>query len=682
MSLHGEPGSVSFPASDAPRASLLILAWRNARLLARCLRSLAGSTADSMAYEVVILLNGASAEVDDYVSRQVRGATVLRSEVNLGFAAGCNRARASARGEFLVLLNDDVEVEAGWLEALVETAAAHPAAAAVGSRVLFPDGTLQEAGCVVWDDGSTAPVGRGVAAEARAYEHLRQVDYCSACALLVRARCWDEAGGMDAEYFPAYYEDTDLCLAMQERGFTILYEPRAVVRHVESASTDAHLKLFLFHRSQRRFKEKWAHRLDRYERANPTSSASVERAILRARGVSTRVLVVDDRLPEPALGSGFARMRRALVELARAGCAVTLHPTDTAAGDRESVRRLGVDIFTGDLASHLDRPEVLYDVVVISRPHNFERYAESIRRCQPQAALLYDAEALFFRRFVRRAELTPDAAVRARIIAAARSLEETETAIARESDHIVCVSKAEARWFIARGSRSTGVIHPIDYDAELTTETFVNRSGLLFVAGWLAGVNSPNADGLLWFLREVFPAVQRHVPDVRLTVTGDGVPIEVVEAAGPSVEFAGRVDPLRGAYRRARVAVAPVRFGSGVKLKVIEALQHGVPVVTTRIGAEGIAADAQALPVADRADAFARLVASRLTDEATWTSHRARIVACLEAWYEGARADRWVRAVAHARRSLTPARAAARARASLAPAARASGGRLGGRASL
>src|SRR5688572_20916906 len=187
---------VRLPSAPAPRASVLILAWRNAGALSRCLESLHRHL-PSASTEVVILLNGASPDVVDYLNRCVFGARIVSSDTNLGFAGGCNRAAAFALGEYVVLLNDDTEIEPGWLEALVETADAHPKAGAVGSRVLFPNGSLQEAGCVIWNDGSTMPIGRNSAPGSNAFTYRRRVDYCSACSLLIRRSVWDALGGMD-----------------------------------------------------------------------------------------------------------------------------------------------------------------------------------------------------------------------------------------------------------------------------------------------------------------------------------------------------------------------------------------------------------------------------------------------------------------------------------------------------
>jgi glycosyltransferase involved in cell wall biosynthesis len=192
--------TVVLPTSPSPRASVIILAWRAAPYLLQCLRSVSWYAAQSTPYEVILYLNEPDDALRSLVEQQVRGAQVIVSRVNRGFGGGCNRAAAVARGEYLVFLNDDTEVEPGWLDALVATADAHPQAGAVGSRILFLDGTLQEAGSVIWSDGTTAPVGAGAPADAHAFTYLRTVDYASACSLLVRRSTWEAIGGFDQGY--------------------------------------------------------------------------------------------------------------------------------------------------------------------------------------------------------------------------------------------------------------------------------------------------------------------------------------------------------------------------------------------------------------------------------------------------------------------------------------------------
>jgi GT2 family glycosyltransferase/glycosyltransferase involved in cell wall biosynthesis len=634
---------IRFPSVDRPRASILILAWRQRDYLLACLRTLRERLVASVPCEVVVLFNAASDEVEDAVRSTVDGVVFLKSAVNLGFAGGCNLAATAARGKYLVLLNDDTLVEPGWLDWLLECADANPAAGAVCSCVLFPDGRLQEAGSVIWNDGSTMPVGRGAPADSVAWHFVRQVDYGSACSLLVRRSTWEAVGGMDADYHPAYYEDVDLCLGIRALGQRILFEPRSRVRHQESVSSESTYKSFLFRRNQRKLVEKWSRELAFQEPPGPRSNEALVRAVWLARGCPRRILMIDDRVPDSALGSGFGRMLEGAIELSSHGYAVSVFPTGEMSWPSDRLISAGIGIVEEDLAQHLARPYVSYDAVIVSRPHNFCRLNAIVREHQPQAPLVYDCEALFGRRLARQAQLSTTESDRLTLEAHAEAMRDLEERIAREADMLVTVSREEADTLTrVQGHCPIDVILPAEPDVRVTSRSVAERRDIGYVAGWLAGPTSPNADGLRWFVKEILPRIKVSCPWVRLRVTGGRVPADVRSLADPNVVFEGEVSDLDAFYDGLRVAVAPLRFGAGVKVKTVQAIQHGVPIVATAIGAEGIdAAELPAIDVADDPETFANLVVCLLTDPVVWHRRQSAIVQLADRWRSGRLGASW-----------------------------------------
>jgi GT2 family glycosyltransferase len=249
-----------------PVVSVSILVIDSGENLAACLESIRGTASGALSFEVLVTANGAPPEAlarldgrDDIV--------LIRSSVNLGFGGGHNWASRFARGRYLLLLNDDATAEPGWMESLVRTAERNPRAAAVGSRVLYPDGTLQEGGALIWGDGSSERVGRSLPAGTVELGTVRPVEYCSACSLLVRRDAWDAVAGFDSEYFPAYYEDADLCFRLRERDFDILYDPGSRVLHLESGSTDPTWRIFVSETNRSVFVRRWEAQLAVHEPA-------------------------------------------------------------------------------------------------------------------------------------------------------------------------------------------------------------------------------------------------------------------------------------------------------------------------------------------------------------------------------------------------------------------------------
>ena len=616
--------SVTIASAHEPVASILILVYRNTGHLIPCLDSIqrAGFT---VPFEIIVAFNETPLSEVERLCKDIQGVQVLRSNVNRGFSGGNNFAAAHARGRNIVLLNDDTLVEPGWLEALVETAESAPDIGAVGSRIVFFDGTLQEAGALIWRDGTTIPLGRGLPADSQQFMYRRTADYCSANGLLVKREVWDQLGGLDESFFPAYYEDVDFCLGIRHRlGQKVVFEPRARIRHLEAQSSDERFRSFLFRRNVERLRQKWGKELQAYEPADPTSAAALERALQRSRGLPTRVLVIDDRIPNASLGSGFGRLEELVKDVAGGPYAVTFVPTATPEGDRTALGRDGVEVIDEAVTEHLARPERIYDVVIVSRPHNIERFGALIRTHQPMASLVYDAEALFHRRIYMQAEMETDSRVAATLREEGEKMRLLEESLARDCDRIVCISlDEEAVLKSVEGHCPTELIVPIESGIVPGTASFGDRTGLVFVAGWLAGDRSPNIPALAWFVKSVLPLIVREVPDVRVRVSGRNVPKPALELAGPNVSFSGFVRDLDEFYAGARVAIAPITYGAGVKIKTIEAMQRGVPVVATPVGAEGLGLrDSLVIDIAEDAETFAARVVHLLEDEPHWNARR------------------------------------------------------------
>ncbi len=637
---------ITLPTSDAPRVSVIVLSMHSPWLLAECLTSVGAHAGAQVPYEVIVVCNGATPDLVLFAQRKLRGVRVVVSSVNLGFGGGNTYAATLACGELLLLLNDDVTAEPGWLDALVTAADEHPEAAAVGSRILFPDGSLQEAGSVLWADGSTAPVGRGLPMDTDAYSYRRHVDYVSACSLLVRKAVFDEVGGFDPRYYPAYYEDVDFCLELGQRGHRVLYEPASKIRHHESMSTQSRFKEFLFKRNGAAFRDKWAAVIAEQEPADPTNPAAVDRAVHRGRGNPPRLLIVDDMLPDPGLGAGFGRMHDLIEELDFARWAVCFHPTNHRNADPAALGRFGAELVRGEveeMVEHLASPAVRYDVIVISRPHNWGYFAETIRASQPEAVLVYDAEALFHVRLERQAAMASGRAA-TQLRREADEYRALEERITRLSDRVVSISPDEAAWFSSvAGHAPVSVVEPLTPGITPTPSGPGRRRDLVYVAGWLArDDDSPNADGLRWFAEQVLPHLAAALPWVRLRVTGANPPASVRRLAGPNLEFVGFVQDLAALYDSARVVISPIRYGAGVKIKTVEALQYAVPTVTTSHGAEGIVtAGTTPLAIADDPAGFVAHLHRLLTDDAAWRSQRAQIESVLQTWATTGRTAHW-----------------------------------------
>jgi GT2 family glycosyltransferase len=264
---------------EHPSISIIVLVTTATTRLRACLASIDAHRPTDTAVEVLVVANGTPAEELVWLAAR-DDIVLLTSTVNLGFGGGCNWAATVARGGQLLFLNDDARACPGWLEALTRRAAQDSTVGVVGSRVLLANGMLQEVGGVVWSDGTTSGVGRGMEPGAPAFAAARDVDFVSFCSTLVVRAAWDDLGGFDEGFFPAYYEDTDLCLRAQRLGWRVVCEPASSVVHDEGSSSRPRFQRFLKTRNRRLFVERWSGFLATCEK--PPSLAIGQRAVERA----------------------------------------------------------------------------------------------------------------------------------------------------------------------------------------------------------------------------------------------------------------------------------------------------------------------------------------------------------------------------------------------------------------
>lgn len=600
-----------------PAVSVIVVMFNQAGLTRLCLQALADSR--GVAFETLLVDNGSSDRVPALLQR-VDGATVLRPGENLGFLRAVNLAAAQARGRHLLLLNNDALVEPGTLAAAVARLDADPGAAAVGGPILLWDGRLQEAGSIIWRDGSCLGYGRGDDPARPEYRYVRDVDYCSGAFLLIRRDWFERLGRFDDAYAPAYYEETDFCARLWEHGQRIVYDPAVRVRHFEFASEVASgWAVELQTRNRARFVERHAGFLA--QRPAPAAAAVVQ-ARQRVAAGRRRVLVIDDRVPLPWLGQGYPRAAALVHALAAAGHAVTHYPlrfphespADISRALPDTVEVLTDRGMTG-LADCLRARRGLYDAVIVSRPHNMALLRDTLQ-AEPGvlegARLVYDAEALFSLRDQARAELDgqpwPPEQLQRHMA--------DELALARGADAVMAVSALEADHYRQAGY---GQVQVLGHELPVVhgTPGFAARRGVLFI-GALTADDTPNSDSLRWFVGQVWPQLRAALgPDARFDVVGACDAPSVQALAGQGVVLHGRVDDLAPFIDAARVFVVPTRYAAGLPHKAHEAAARGLPMVATPLIARQLGW-AGWLPHAADASGFAQACQRLHDDETAW----------------------------------------------------------------
>ncbi|WP_025720497.1 glycosyltransferase [Paenibacillus sp. 1-18] len=610
-----------FPEINAPKVSIIIPVYNQWKYTYLCLASILRNT-DDVSYEVIIADDMSNDETIN-IANYVENIKVVRDGVNRGFLLNCNNAAKVAEGEYLFFLNNDTNVQKDWLNSLVELIESDQTIGMVGSKLVYPDGRQQEAGGIIWNDASGWNFGRLDDPSKPEYNYVKEVDYVSGAAILLRHNLWKELKGFDERYVPAYFEDTDIAFEIRRLGYKVMLQPRSVIVHFEGIShgtdTGSGIKSYQV-TNKEKFKEKWKAELAKDHFGN---AEHLFWARDRSRYKKT-VVIVDHYVPHYDKDAGgrctflYTKLLRSMgFHVIFIGDNFFKHEPYTT-----KLEQMGVEVLYGnEYAKHINKwiknNAEYIDYVYLNRPHISVKYIDVFKK-HTKAKIIYFGHDLHYIRELRNYEISGEVS----LLKASEEWKKVEFELFEKSDVIHVVGEYEKKLvgseFPNKLIRNIPLfLYDKPYDAGTSNTQFNKRSGLLFVGGFN---HTPNFDGIIWFIDKVLPYIFRDNPNIKLYVVGSNPPEDLMARQSERIIITGYVTDgqLEEYYRQTRLVVVPLRFGAGVKGKVVESLYYQVPLVATSIGAEGLKEANSVMEIADEEQEFADHIIRLYTDETKW----------------------------------------------------------------
>jgi glycosyltransferase involved in cell wall biosynthesis len=337
----------------------------------------------------VIVVDDGSTDNTSKVLESFENIIVVTHKRAEGFIGACNDGARSAKGEYITLLNNDTEPMCRWIDEALFALTQFERVGAVGSKLIYEDGVLQEAGGIVWNNAEPWNYGRGRNAYDPRYCYARQADYLSGAALTMPKKVWDEVGGLSREFMPAYYEDTDINFKIRACGYKTVYAPLSVVCHFEGVSNGTDVNGTGLKRFQRinepKFKRKWLNAC----RNNGNVGDQPDKA--KDRNIIGRALFLDEQTPRPDMDAGSYAAIQEIRLIQSLGFKPT-HATEGLAYLGEythCLQRIGVETlyapFYSSIKEVLEKTGRDYDMVYITRYTMARKYVDMIRQYAPQA---------------------------------------------------------------------------------------------------------------------------------------------------------------------------------------------------------------------------------------------------------------------------------------------------------
>lgn len=608
----------SIKSSKNPLISIIIPSYGQIKYSINCLLSIS-KFPPNYPFEIIFINDAypySSSKYNDFI-KKIKTIKFLNFKNNKGFIDSCNFASKKAKGRYLYFLNNDTQLTNQSIDKLVETFNRKNDAGIVGSKLLFEDSLLQEAGGIVWNTGQIWNFGRNADANEPEYNYLRSVDYVSGSSLMIKSDVFKSLDGFDTIFKPMYCEDVDLAFRVKKLGYKIYYQPLSIIYHFEGKTSGNDIskgyKKFQVDNITK-LQKRWSKSISKLGKEGLAIPENIN------RGRKKSILYIDNDLPRYDRDAGSMSQFNRLKVLYDLGYHVTFLPNNLLFEELycNELQSYGIEClyftprlysFKKILEDNIDK----FDYVFICRPESYVKTKPFLKKLK-KTKIIYDFVDLHFLRMRREQELgyniSNDEINR---------IQKIELEAIRKCHASFLISSSEKKYLlknklINKYDKDVFVI-PLIVSVNDIKCSYERSKDFFFVGNYN---HSPNVDAVKYILENILPIINEHNKAINFHIIGPNLDKKIISNYS-NVIYHGYVEKLELMISKLRVNLSYLRFGAGQKGKVLFSLMVGCPVITTKIGAESLGLkNNEDIIIVDSKEEAANKLLSLYNDKALW----------------------------------------------------------------